>query len=248
MVYILACEPVLSRWSKYAVDFYSALATITSGAIYPLSDTRVLSACIVGSALQGLELMKLGGEFQKEIAESFFKNKEPMESIIKRIYAKLRRKQKKISAVNVATIYRDSPQAKHNREVFIKSGSLAEARTQLREVTEDRLIPDYADYANGYMTNLETGEEIKLPQESETKLQIVLKNTGKEWITLEMYHNETKLRKPIVVQPNHMHTLELPLHSIRNFILECGRFRKNFSRTFSSNADLDLAQIWEQSA
>ncbi|KAH8108363.1 hypothetical protein DFH11DRAFT_1109490 [Phellopilus nigrolimitatus] len=133
-LFILACEPTLSQKYRYATDFYKAMAKITSGAIYALTDPKLLSACIIGSALEGIELQALSRQYQEEIAQRFFVKKEPIGKVINDLHALMLDSQQKVTTVNAGNIYKDSPQADHNCDVWIRSQTIAEAKRNLKRV------------------------------------------------------------------------------------------------------------------
>jgi len=65
-IYSVACEPALSGY-KYAVDFFDAIAKITTGKFLPLTSAKLLADVIIGGAQEEMDLDKLKADLEKEV-------------------------------------------------------------------------------------------------------------------------------------------------------------------------------------
>ncbi|KAG0697722.1 hypothetical protein DFH29DRAFT_1003506 [Suillus ampliporus] len=67
-LHFIACEPSLSHFHN-ALDFYRGLTHITAGIVVPLLDSKVMSTCIIGSALESLAIQDLINEYRATLEE-----------------------------------------------------------------------------------------------------------------------------------------------------------------------------------
>ncbi|THH08430.1 hypothetical protein EW145_g2717 [Phellinidium pouzarii] len=233
---ILACEPALSEDYWYTTDLYKAMTDITAGAMYPLTNPRLLSAYIIGSVLGGIELRKLSRQHQEDVVHRYFVLKEPIDKIVKDLHAEMRRSQQKITTVDSGDIYKVSPEAAHNARVFATSSKLVDARRKLKRIKGMRFTP-------GYHASINTDSSDR----DFSVLNITFKNTGSNTFKLKTYDSDNqKLLEKIIVN-SFTYPMEFKLGVPYNFILECGRITKNFSRTFNSAQDIDVETIFSLS-
>ncbi|THH07658.1 hypothetical protein EW145_g3230 [Phellinidium pouzarii] len=236
---VLACEPTLSEYYYYATDFYKAVTKIAAGAMYPLTDPKLLSAYIIGSVLEGVELQEKSMQYQENLARRFFVDKEPMDKIIKDLHAEMRAAQQKVTTVAAPTIYKTSPESDYNVKAFASSETLAEARSKrLKRVLGRRFTPSY----------FESTMSTSASMEDFSSLKITVKNTGSDLIKMKTYDsNEQKLSERVIVN-NFTYLVDFFLNRPYNFILECGRATKTFSRTFTNaKEEIDVQTIFSLS-
>lgn len=79
--FVIACEPSLSNWS-YAVDFYTAIAQITSGQLLPLRMADKLGDYIVGTAIETIETEDLISQFKNVIVDEVYNNEEKVDDVV----------------------------------------------------------------------------------------------------------------------------------------------------------------------
>ncbi|KAH8107493.1 hypothetical protein DFH11DRAFT_1181496 [Phellopilus nigrolimitatus] len=235
-LFILACEPTLSKYYSYATDFYKALAKITSGATYALTDPRLLSACIIGSALEGIELQALSRRYQEDIAQRIFVKKEPIDKVIEEVHSLMLGSQQKVTTVDAGRVYKDSPVAEHNCDVWITCQTIADARGKLKRVPGSRFTPAYN---NSTITTSSAREFYKV--------KVTVKNTGSKIIVMKTFDSGEQKLSEKVIKCNHMYTLDFDINTPYNFVLECERTSKPFSRTFSAEVDLNVHEIFQGS-
>ncbi|KAF9221672.1 elongation factor-2 kinase [Gyrodon lividus] len=141
-LFFVACEPALSGYS-YATDFYQAITTITSGLMLPLTTADLLSHAIVGSVLENLDMDRLVREVGHAVALRILGNNESVDDVARELHEKLLLRNESTKKVVIESIYKESPEAAHNVSVFMRAGSLAEARPQLKRVYGTRFTDKY---------------------------------------------------------------------------------------------------------
>ncbi|KII90978.1 hypothetical protein PLICRDRAFT_39570 [Plicaturopsis crispa FD-325 SS-3] len=141
-LFFVACEPALSGYS-YATDFYQAITTITSGLMLPLTTADLLAHAIVGSVLENLDMERLVREVGHAVAQRILGNNESVDDVARELHEKLLLRNESIKKVVIESIYKDSPEAKHNVAVFSEAPSLTEARPLLKRVHGTRFTDKY---------------------------------------------------------------------------------------------------------
>ncbi|KAJ3499131.1 hypothetical protein NLJ89_g10132 [Agrocybe chaxingu] len=139
-LFVIACEPALSMY-KHAVDFYSALAQITSGRIFPLTMADKLGDYIVGTAIETIETENLIGEFEKVIVDEVFAKDAPVESVVDNLQEFMKSRGVQINSVTVEGGYAETETFKKKVNIWHNSKTVGAARTEVKslapEVAED---------------------------------------------------------------------------------------------------------------
>ncbi|KAG1897129.1 uncharacterized protein F5891DRAFT_547848 [Suillus fuscotomentosus] len=128
-LHFVACEPSLSRFHN-ALDFYRGLTRITAGIVVPLLDARVMSTCIIGSALESLAIQDLVNEY-RETLEELVPSREPS-LVVKYLHALMRVRGRTADQLIMENIYAMSDDRKENVEIWSSARNLAEAKARLR--------------------------------------------------------------------------------------------------------------------
>ncbi|KAG2132895.1 uncharacterized protein EDB93DRAFT_889885 [Suillus bovinus] len=128
-LHFVACEPSLSRFHN-ALDFYRGLTRITAGIVVPLLDARVMSTCIIGSALESLAIQDLINEY-RETLEELVSSREPS-LVVKYLHALLRVRGRTADQLLMENIYAMSDDRKENVEIWSSARSLADAKARLK--------------------------------------------------------------------------------------------------------------------
>ncbi|KAI0056104.1 elongation factor-2 kinase [Artomyces pyxidatus] len=140
-LFFVACEPALSSYS-YATDFFQALVNITSGIMLPLTTADLLAHAIVGLVLENLDMERLVREVGQAVAERILGNNESVDDVARELHEKLLLRNESTKKVVIESIYKNSPEAAQNVEVFMRAGNLAEARPHLRKVVSGTRFTD----------------------------------------------------------------------------------------------------------
>lgn len=127
-LHFVACEPSLSRFHN-ALDFYRGLTRITAGIVVPLLDARVMSTCIIGSALESLAIQDLINEYRKTLDE-LVASREPS-LVVKYLHALMRVRGRTADQLIMENIYAMSDDRKENVDIWSSARSLADAKTRL---------------------------------------------------------------------------------------------------------------------
>ncbi|KAI0345974.1 hypothetical protein BDW22DRAFT_936623 [Trametopsis cervina] len=141
-LFFVACEPALSGYS-YATDFYRAITNITSGLMLPLTTADLLTHAIVGSVLENLDMERLVREVGQAVSQRILGNNESVDDVARELHERLLLRNESTKRVVIESIYRDSPEATHNVNVYTQAPSLAEARPQLKRVSQTRFTDKY---------------------------------------------------------------------------------------------------------
>lgn len=141
-LFFVACEPGLSGYS-YATDFYQAITTISSGLMLPLTTANLLSHAIIGSVLENLDMERLIREVGQAVAHRILGNQESVDDVARELHEKLLLRNENTKKVVFENIYRESPEAKHNVQVFIEAPNLPAARPLLKKVHGSRFTDKY---------------------------------------------------------------------------------------------------------
>lgn len=127
-LHFVACEPSLSRFHN-ALDFYRGLTRITAGIVVPLLDARVMSTCIIGSALESLAIQDLINEY-RETLDELVPSREPS-LVVKYLHALMRVRGRTADQLIMENIYVMSDDRKENVEIWSSARSLADAKARL---------------------------------------------------------------------------------------------------------------------
>lgn len=128
-LHFIACEPSLSRFHN-ALDFYRGLTRITAGIVVPLLDARVMSTCIIGSALESLAIQDLINEYRKTL-EELVPSREPS-LVVKYLHALMRVRGRTADQLIMENIYAMSDDRKANVEIWSSARNLADAKARLK--------------------------------------------------------------------------------------------------------------------
>ncbi|KAG2345986.1 hypothetical protein BDR05DRAFT_960297 [Suillus weaverae] len=128
-LHFIACEPSLSRFHN-ALDFYRGLTRITAGIVVPLLDARVMSTCIIGSALESLAIQDLINEYRKTL-EELVPSREPS-LVVKYLHALMRVRGRTADQLIMENIYAMSDDRKENVEIWSSARNLADAKARLK--------------------------------------------------------------------------------------------------------------------
>ncbi|KAG2364336.1 hypothetical protein BDR07DRAFT_1401840 [Suillus spraguei] len=128
-LHFVACEPSLSSFHN-ALDFYRGLTRITAGIVVPLLDARVMSTCIIGSALESLAIQDLINEY-RETLDELVPSREPS-LVVKYLHALMRVRGRTANQLIMEDIYVMSDDRKENVEIWSSARSLADAKARLQ--------------------------------------------------------------------------------------------------------------------
>lgn len=101
----------------------------------PLTTADLLAHAIVGSVLENLDMERLIHEVGAAVADRIIGNNESVDDVARELHEKLLLRNENTKKVVIESIYKDSEEARHNVSIFMHSPSLAEARPQLRRVS-----------------------------------------------------------------------------------------------------------------
>ncbi|KAG1747729.1 uncharacterized protein EDB91DRAFT_42541 [Suillus paluster] len=128
-LHFVACEPSLSRFHN-ALDFYRGLTRITAGIVVPLLDSKVMSTCIIGSALESLAIQDLINEY-RETLEELVSSRDPS-LVVKYLHALMRIRGRTADQLIMENIYDMSGDRKENVEIWSSARNLADAKARLK--------------------------------------------------------------------------------------------------------------------
>lgn len=120
---------------QYATDFYQAITNITSGLMLPLTTANLLSHAIIGSVLENLDMERLIREVGQAVAQRILGNQESVDDVARELHEKLLLRNESTKKIVFENIYRESPEAKHNVQVFSEAPNLSAARPLLKKVS-----------------------------------------------------------------------------------------------------------------
>ncbi|KAG8995221.1 hypothetical protein FRB94_009330 [Tulasnella sp. JGI-2019a] len=141
-LFFVACEPALSGY-QYATDFYQGITGITSGLMLPLTTANLLAHAIIGSVLENLDMERLIREVGQEVAARILGNNESVDDVARALQESLSLRGESTRKVVIKNIYRESPEAKHNVQVWMNAPDLASARPLLKKVKGPRFTDEY---------------------------------------------------------------------------------------------------------
>ncbi|KAG8849050.1 hypothetical protein FRB96_000950 [Tulasnella sp. 330] len=141
-LFFVACEPALSGY-QFATDFYQGITGITSGLMLPLTTANLLAHAIIGSVLENLDMERLIREVGQEVAARILGNNESVDDVARALQESLSLRGESTRKVVIKNIYRESPEAKHNVQVWMNAPDLASARPLLKKVKGPRFTDEY---------------------------------------------------------------------------------------------------------
>jgi len=141
-LFFVACEPALSGY-QYANDFYHAITAITSGLMLPLTTANLLAHAIIGSVLENMDMDRIVREVGQAVAARILNNNESVDDVARELHEKLLLRNESTKKLVIENIYRESPEATHNVEVWTQSGNLAEGKGLLKKVKGPRFTDKY---------------------------------------------------------------------------------------------------------
>ncbi|WAQ85767.1 hypothetical protein PtA15_6A396 [Puccinia triticina] len=141
-LFVVACEPAFSGYS-YSNDFFRAIASITSATMLPLTTANLLPHVIVGSAFEQMDMERLIREVGHAVAERVAVGQESVDDIAKELHEKLLLRNESTKQLIVEDIYRDSPEARHNVEVWLNAFDIQAARPNLKRIIGSRFTEKY---------------------------------------------------------------------------------------------------------
>lgn len=106
----------------------------------PLTTANLLSHAIIGSVLENLDMERLIREVGQAVAQRILGNQESVDDVARELHEKLLLRNENTKKVVFENIYRESPEATHNVQVFTEAPSLTAARPLLRKVNKPRSI------------------------------------------------------------------------------------------------------------
>ncbi|KAF9474650.1 hypothetical protein BDN70DRAFT_815288 [Pholiota conissans] len=133
-LFVIACEPSLSSYYKYALDFYGALTRITSGQILPLLLAAQLGDYIIGTALEAMEIEKLVEQFQQSIYNDVYAKSMPVDKVVENLHEYMKANGTKIDTVIVEEVYSKTDASIQNQEEWMKAPKIAEGRGKVKQV------------------------------------------------------------------------------------------------------------------
>ncbi|CAE6520019.1 unnamed protein product [Rhizoctonia solani] len=147
--FFVACEPALSGYA-HANDFYTALTSITSGLMVPLTTASLLSRAIIGSVLENLDMERLIREVGAAVAERILGGQQSVDDVARELHEKLLLRGDGVKRMVVENIYRESEEARHNVQVWTNARTIQDARPHLKKVKGSRFTDKYLSM--GYTT------------------------------------------------------------------------------------------------
>ncbi|KAF8758351.1 von Willebrand factor type A domain [Rhizoctonia solani] len=132
VLFFVACEPALSGYA-HANDFYTALTSITSGLMVPLTTASLLSRAIIGSVLENLDMERLIREVGAAVAERILGGQQSVDDVARELHEKLLLRGDGVKRMVVENIYRESDEAKHNVQVWTNARTIQDARPHLKK-------------------------------------------------------------------------------------------------------------------
>jgi len=134
---VLACEPTLSGYYKYALDFYRGVTEKSGGQVYPLGDVQSVVDSILAASLESFGLSTFA-ESNLAQAKSFVNNEAGLSKALHETGAQV--------YTSVAdSYYEESPQGDANAKAWFEAESLEEGRKNIKEAVGNRIKAQYRD-------------------------------------------------------------------------------------------------------
>ena len=100
----------------------------------PLTTANLLAHAIIGSVLENLDMERLIREVGQAVAERILGGNESVDDVARELHEKLLLRNESTKKLVVENIYRESPEATHNVQVWSTAPNLAAARPLLKKV------------------------------------------------------------------------------------------------------------------
>ncbi|KAF8340099.1 hypothetical protein F5887DRAFT_1228217, partial [Amanita rubescens] len=221
---MIACEPTLSGHA-YANEFYEALARITTGVMFPLTDTNLLASFIIASTLETIDLNNLSRRYERFILDRKHAGKK-LEEIAKEVFEELKRTG--TMAVGIETDNPYTPARGKDIQFWQDAKDLAFARASLGNLTrydpEGRFTEEY--------------KKRRAAHPACAEVEITFRNNGSDRIEFMYYEDKpiTGVILPEEVQPR-LFQIDVPY----NIHLSSATKENVVGRTFSKRDDMELA-------
>ncbi|KAL5493021.1 hypothetical protein ACEPAI_4469 [Sanghuangporus weigelae] len=236
-LFVLACEPTLGRTTRYAIDFYKAISSLSLGAFCSLTDSKMLATVIIGLVLERVELRGLSIAYRDEIWRRIFQDKQSFDDVVDEVHKLLSSENTQVTAMDMGNMYNDFPEAMENYRAFVGSNTITEARKLLKEVGGLRHNPRAMKTIQNQDKNKGNSYEVT----------VYFQNTGSNIMQLRYFDSRSgEMRGESFVANGHIRTMEFIINIPVNFVLVCGRDKKHFNRTFTQESNIDIEQIFSQ--
>lgn len=100
----------------------------------PLTTANLLAPAIVGSALENMDMERLIREVGMAVAERVHGQNESVDDVARELHEKLLLRNESTKKVVIENIYRESPEATQNVQIWMASPNILSARPQLKKV------------------------------------------------------------------------------------------------------------------
>lgn len=100
----------------------------------PLTTANLLSHAIIGSVLENLDMERIIQEVGQAVAERILGGHQSVDDVAKELHEKLLLRNESTQKLVVENIYRESPEATHNVQVWSTAPTIREARPHLQKV------------------------------------------------------------------------------------------------------------------
>ncbi|EGG07598.1 uncharacterized protein MELLADRAFT_77518 [Melampsora larici-populina 98AG31] len=141
-LFVVACEPAFSGY-MYSNDFFRAITNITSAMMLPLTTANLLPHVIVGSAFEQMDMERLVREVGHAVAERVVGGQESVDEVARELHEKLLLRNESTKQLFVEDIYRDTPEARHNVEVWLSAPDIQTAKPLLKKIIGSRFTEKY---------------------------------------------------------------------------------------------------------
>lgn len=141
-LFVVACEPAFSGY-MYSNDFFRAITNITSAMMLPLTTANLLPHVIVGSAFEQMDMERLVREVGHAVAERVVGGQESVDDVARELHEKLLLRNESTKQLVVEDIYRDTPEARHNVEVWLSAPDIQTAKPLLKKIIGSRFTDKY---------------------------------------------------------------------------------------------------------
>jgi len=227
---MIACEPTLSNVYDLAHDFYDALAQLTGGLMFPLTNPDLLAPLISGFAFEQIALDTLNDEFKEFVLEASRKG-ENQTKIVEKLQEKLKLRRQTIISAETTDLYVKTSEVNENVKTWLKAENISVGRDTLLGVIAEKRVPD------------EYGPP-PIPWPSYL-VNITFKNLGNHELQYSYMEdgqlkNGTLKQNEILPNPATFKVLKPYL-----FILRHEKEVKSVSRTFMHDQDFEISRYFE---
>ncbi|KAF8313760.1 uncharacterized protein EI90DRAFT_3159632 [Cantharellus anzutake] len=109
----------------------------------PLTTANLLSHAIIGSVLENLDMERIIQEVGQAVAHRILGGNESVDDVAKELHEKLLLRNESTQKLVVENIYRETPEAIHNVQVWANAPTIKDARPQLQKVKGSRFTEKY---------------------------------------------------------------------------------------------------------